>query len=74
MVISPEPMTDLVPTQLATKGVVITQFDLESVSRLGLVKIDLLGIRGLTPPLLSWSRPGERLVVSRLKALACELP
>jgi DNA-directed DNA polymerase III PolC len=48
MVISPEPMTDLVPTQLATKGVVITQFDLESVSRLGLVKIDLLGIRGLT--------------------------
>jgi DNA-directed DNA polymerase III PolC len=48
MVISPEPMTDLVPTQMATKGVVITQFDLESVSHLGLVKIDLLGIRGLT--------------------------
>jgi DNA polymerase-3 subunit alpha len=48
MVISPGPMTDLVPTQLATKGVVITQFDLESVSHLGLVKIDLLGIRGLT--------------------------
>ncbi|MGW8226528.1 MAG: DNA polymerase III subunit alpha, partial [Anaerolineales bacterium] len=48
MVISPGPMTDLVPTQLATKGVVITQFDLDSVSHLGLVKIDLLGIRGLT--------------------------
>jgi DNA-directed DNA polymerase III PolC len=48
MVISPGPMTDLVPTQLASKGVVITQFDLESVSHLGLVKIDLLGIRGLT--------------------------
>jgi DNA-directed DNA polymerase III PolC len=48
MVISPDPMTDLVPTQLATKGVVITQFDLGSVSHLGLVKIDLLGIRGLT--------------------------
>ena len=48
MVISPGPMTDLVPTQLATKGVVITQFDLESVSRTGLVKIDLLGIRGLS--------------------------
>ena len=27
---------------------VITQFDLESIERLGLVKIDLLGIRGLT--------------------------
>ena len=48
MVISPEPMTDLVPTQLASKGVVITQFDLGSVSHLGLVKIDLLGIRSLT--------------------------
>ena len=48
MVISPEPMTDLVPVQLASKGVVITQFDLDSVSRIGLVKIDLLGIRGLT--------------------------
>jgi DNA polymerase-3 subunit alpha len=48
MVISPGPMTDLVPTHMATKGVAITQFDLESVSHLGLVKIDLLGIRGLT--------------------------
>jgi DNA polymerase III alpha subunit len=33
---------------MASKGVVITQLDLESVERLGLVKIDLLGIRGLT--------------------------
>ncbi len=48
IVISPTTMTDLAPTQMATKGVVITQFDLESVERLGLVKIDLLGIRGLT--------------------------
>ena len=48
IVISPEPITDLVPVQLASKGVVITQFDLDSVSSMGLVKIDLLGIRGLT--------------------------
>jgi DNA-directed DNA polymerase III PolC len=48
VVISPGPLTDLAPTQVAAKGVVITQFDLESVERLGLVKIDLLGIRGLT--------------------------
>jgi DNA polymerase-3 subunit alpha len=48
VVISPGPMTDLAPTQLANKGVVITQFDLDSIERLGLVKIDLLGIRGLT--------------------------
>ena len=48
IVISPEPITDLVPVQMASKGVVITQFDLDSVSSMGLVKIDLLGIRGLT--------------------------
>ncbi len=48
VVIAPNSMTDLVPVLLAAKGVVITQFDLESIERLGLVKIDLLGIRGLT--------------------------
>lgn len=48
VVITPQPLTDLVPTQLATKGVVITQFDLDAIARLGLVKIDLLGIRGLS--------------------------
>jgi DNA polymerase III subunit alpha len=48
MVIAPGAITDLVPLQLAAKGVAITQFDLESIERLGLVKIDLLGIRGLT--------------------------
>ncbi len=48
VVISPGPLTDLAPTQMANKGVIITQFDLDSIERLGLVKIDLLGIRGLT--------------------------
>lgn len=48
VVITPGPMTDLVPTSLASKGIVITQFDLDSIERMGLVKIDLLGIRGLT--------------------------
>jgi DNA-directed DNA polymerase III PolC len=48
VVIAPGRLTDLVPTLLASKGVVITQFDLDAIERLGLVKIDLLGIRGLT--------------------------
>jgi DNA polymerase III subunit alpha len=48
IVIAPQPMTEIAPTQLASKGVVITQFDLESIESLGLVKIDLLGIRGLS--------------------------
>ncbi|MHB8855322.1 MAG: DNA polymerase III subunit alpha [Bellilinea sp.] len=49
LVISPGKMTDLVPVMRSDgKGVLISQFDLESLAYLGLVKIDLLGIRGLT--------------------------
>ena len=49
VVIAPGKITDLVPVMRSgTKGVTITQFDLESVEALGLIKIDLLGIRGLT--------------------------
>ncbi len=48
VVIAPGAMTDIAPTLRAAKGIVITQFDLKSVERLGLVKMDLLGIRGLT--------------------------
>ncbi len=48
VVISPGKMIELAPTQLSNNGIVITQFDLDSIQRLGLVKIDLLGIRGLS--------------------------
>jgi DNA polymerase-3 subunit alpha len=48
IVISPGPITDLVPLQHATKGLLITQFDLKGIETLGLVKIDLLGISALT--------------------------
>lgn len=49
MVVAPGALTDLVPVMRSGgKGTVITQLDLDSVEALGLVKIDLLGIRGLT--------------------------
>jgi DNA polymerase-3 subunit alpha len=49
LVVAPGPVTDLVPVMRSGgKGVIITQLDLESVEAFGLVKIDLLGIRGLT--------------------------
>lgn len=49
VIVAPGTLTDLVPVMRSgSKGVVITQLDLESVEALGLVKIDLLGIRGLT--------------------------
>jgi DNA-directed DNA polymerase III PolC len=49
VIVAPGMLTDLVPVMHSGgKGVIITQLDLESVESLGLVKIDLLGIRGLT--------------------------
>ena len=48
VVVSREPLTNLVPLQKSAKGPVITQFDMTSIEDLGLVKVDLLGQAGLT--------------------------
>jgi DNA-directed DNA polymerase III PolC len=49
LIVAPAVVTDLAPIMRSgNKGVTITQLDLDSVEALGLVKIDLLGIRGLT--------------------------
>ena len=49
LIVAPGVLTDLVPVMRSgAKGVTITQMDLGSVEALGLVKIDLLGIRGLS--------------------------
>jgi DNA polymerase-3 subunit alpha len=48
MVITPGPLTDVLPVQWATKGFLITQFDFRDVEALGLPKLDLLGISALT--------------------------
>ncbi|HOJ34136.1 MAG TPA: DNA polymerase III subunit alpha [Candidatus Hydrogenedentes bacterium] len=48
LVIAPETLTHFVPLQRAAKGIVITQYDMEGIEALGLVKMDLLGHRSLT--------------------------
>lgn len=48
VVITPGPLTDVVPVQWAPKGFVVTQFDHRDVEAIGLPKLDLLGIRALT--------------------------
>jgi DNA polymerase-3 subunit alpha len=48
VVITPGPLTDIVPVQWATKGFLITQFDFRDVEALGLPKLDLLGVSALT--------------------------
>ncbi len=48
LVVTPVPLTDIVPVQWTPKGFTITQFDHGEVEAIGLPKVDLLGIRALT--------------------------
>ncbi len=52
IVISREPLVEYVPLQQATKGEIegmaMTQFGMEDISRVGLLKLDLLGLVNLT--------------------------
>ncbi|MGC2287929.1 MAG: DNA polymerase III subunit alpha [Candidatus Acidiferrum sp.] len=47
-VISAQPLTWLTPLERATKGIVVTQYDMNAIEALGLIKMDLLGQRGFT--------------------------
>src|SRR5262249_5798529 len=47
IVLTPRPMEEYVPLQLAEGGVVLAQVDKDGVEYVGLVKIDLLGNRAL---------------------------
>ncbi|HEY2121175.1 MAG TPA: DNA polymerase III subunit alpha [Candidatus Acidoferrum sp.] len=47
-VISAKPLAHLVPLERATKGIVVTQYDMNAIEALGLIKMDLLGQRGFT--------------------------
>ena len=47
-VISAQPLNRLTPLERATKGIVVTQYDMNAIEALGLIKMDLLGQRGFT--------------------------
>jgi DNA-directed DNA polymerase III PolC len=47
IVLTPGPIEDYAPLEMAAKGVVVTQFEKDAVEQVGLVKIDLLGNRAL---------------------------
>ena len=48
VVITPGPLTDVVPVQWTPKGYLATQFGHRDLESLGLPKIDVLGVRALT--------------------------
>jgi DNA polymerase-3 subunit alpha len=48
VLISPEPLSNLVPLCRGTNGETLTQFDMEGIQEIGLVKFDFLGLITLT--------------------------
>ncbi|MCL6517071.1 DNA polymerase III subunit alpha [Alicyclobacillus sp.] len=48
VVIAPMPLDDLVPVQPGADGVPVTQYAMEDIEALGLIKMDFLGLRTLT--------------------------
>lgn len=48
VVIARSPLTDYVPLQVSNEGFLTTQYDKDQVEELGLLKMDLLGLRTLT--------------------------
>ncbi|MBN2114896.1 MAG: DNA polymerase III subunit alpha [Acidimicrobiia bacterium] len=49
VVISPEPLTEIVPVQQKGEGTeVVTQFEMHAIEELGLLKMDFLGLRNLS--------------------------
>lgn len=63
VVIAPVPLTRLVPLELVGDALV-TQFDMESLEQVGLLKMDFLALRHLS----IWARVRDRI---RAEALAC---
>jgi DNA polymerase-3 subunit alpha len=48
VVITPEPVTNYVPLYLTNRDEIVTQYDMNVVEKMGLLKIDFLGLRTLT--------------------------
>src|SRR5450631_2963332 len=48
VVISPVPLTDLVPLSKTNKDEIVTQYDMGGLEKLGLLKMDFLGLTTLT--------------------------
>ena len=48
VVITPKPVTDYVPLYRTTRDEIVTQYDMRVVEKMGLLKIDFLGLRTLT--------------------------
>ncbi|WP_028594232.1 DNA polymerase III subunit alpha [Paenibacillus assamensis] len=70
VIIGPEPLTNYVPLQEGTERVPLTQFSMEHLEAVGLLKMDFLGLRTLSiiERTLNWikAKTGESLDLDRV--------
>lgn len=48
VIISRDPLSDIVPVQRSKEGIIITEYPMGDIEKLGLLKMDFLGLRNLT--------------------------
>ncbi|MEI7473786.1 MAG: DNA polymerase III subunit alpha [bacterium] len=48
VIIARDPLSDLVPVQKSKEGIIITEYPMSDIEKLGLLKMDFLGLRNLT--------------------------
>jgi DNA-directed DNA polymerase III PolC len=73
-VISARPLTRLTPLERATKGIVVTQYDMNAIEALGLIKMDLLGQRGFTTMSLALDNIEKAKETKEAKEQTCVAP
>ena len=69
VIITQQPLVNIVPTMLGLNGVLKTQWDMEHFERLGLIKMDILGLTNLTVianTLDNINAQQQRLVLNRI--------
>ena len=76
VVITPGPVTDYLPLAFSdSKNLAVAQFGLDSIEALGMIKLDMLGVRGLTvlgdvaASIQSWRRKEFRTSLDVLEAV-----
>jgi DNA polymerase-3 subunit alpha len=73
-VISARPLSWLTPLERATKGIVVTQYDMNAIEALGLIKMDLLGQRGFTTMSLALDNIDKRKGTTSDEKTFCVAP
>jgi DNA polymerase-3 subunit alpha len=72
VVISPQPLKDLVPLYKTNKDEIVTQYDMQWLEKLGLLKMDFLGLTTLT--LVDEALAADRAAARRARWCPEELP